>query len=160
PRAIELAEQQPLHRPRLAYDARPVDRRGNVANTAHELRCVIGRSQVLILQDTVLERDDACTGANHWTHLLQGCFGAPQLDADHDEVDDADPCRIVSRVDATDVDRFGTLDAQTFASHGLKVLAARDEVHIRAPFAETGTEVAAQSARAHDCDTHALHLPL
>jgi hypothetical protein len=56
------------------------------------------------------------------------------------------------------MDWIGTFDAQALALHGLKVLAAGNEVDIRAPFAETGTEVPPQSTRAHERNPHVLPL--
>jgi hypothetical protein len=113
----------------------------------------------LILQNTVLKRDDRRVGTHHRSDLLERSFGVPQFHAEHYEIDCADLRRIVSRVDASDVDVFGTFDPQASASHRLKVFAAGNEVHVRAPLAKTSTEVAAKSARAHERDTHGLRLP-
>lgn len=54
------------------------------------------------------------------------------------------------------MDGFGPFHSQAFALHGLKMLAAGKEVHIRTSFAKTGTELAAHSARAHERNTHGL----
>jgi hypothetical protein len=43
-------------------------------------------------------------------------------------------------------------------THGLKVLTAGKEVNVCAPVAQTGTEVAAQSTRTHERNTHGLRL--
>ena len=117
---------------------------------------VVGRAQVLVLQNAVLERDDRRAGPDQGADLLQRRLGVPQLDAEHHEIDDADLGRIVGRADAGDVKGLRPFDAQAFAAHRLQVLAAGDEVHVRAARGEARTEVAAQPAGTHHCDSHGL----
>jgi hypothetical protein len=61
------------------------------------------------------------------------------------EIDDANFCRVISGVDASDVDGLETFDAQSVAAHSLKMFATRNKMHIRTAVAQTSAKVAAQS---------------
>src|SRR5665213_1935388 len=68
-RAVELAEQQPLHRTGLANDARTIDRGRDITDAAHDLGRIILGTQIVVFQHAVLKRDDRCFGTVSYTHL-------------------------------------------------------------------------------------------
>ena len=130
--AIELAKQQPLHRPGLADDTRAVNGRRNVGHPAHDVRRVINRSQILVFQYTVLKRDDRRAGTHQRANLAQRRLGVPQLDAQQHDIDDADRARIVGRADLGQVHGLGPFDTQALAAHRLQVFSSGHEVHLGA----------------------------
>jgi hypothetical protein len=132
-RAVELAEQQPLHGPGLADHARRGDGGGDVADAAHDLARVEGGAQGPVLQHAVLERDHRRVRSHQGTDLRQRLFGVPQLHGQHHHVDHADAGRVVGDAHLGQVHGFGAFDAQALAAHRLQVRAARDEVHLGAP---------------------------
>src|SRR5450759_5062272 len=52
------ALQVVVHRPGLANDSRPVDRGCDITHASHDLRGIVMRPQIIILQYTVLKRND------------------------------------------------------------------------------------------------------
>jgi hypothetical protein len=153
-RTVELAEQQPLHRPGLADHPGRCDRRRDIADTAHQLARIERGAQVLVLQHPVLERDDGRVRPHQRADLRDRLLGVPQLHAQHDDVGDADLRRVVGGMDLRHVQRLRAFDVQAVPAHGLQVPAARDEMHVGAALHQAGAEVAAQPARTHDRDAH------
>ena len=84
-----------------------------------EVSIRVSGPQSLVLQHSVLERDDRGVRANQWTDLLERRIRVPQLDAQHHQIDRADRARIVGRIDARNMQRFRPDDSQTVVAHGL-----------------------------------------
>src|SRR5262249_35685188 len=91
--------------------------------------------------------------------LLRDMLGIPQLDRDDDEVDRADPARIVARLDLRQLDvAERALDEEPALAHRFKTRAARQEGHLAPAGGKPCTEIAADGSGSHDGDAH-VELP-
>ncbi len=143
-----------MHRPGLPDHARRFNRRCHIADATHQLTLFERRAQVLILQHSVLQRYNGRVCSHHRPDLGERLLGVPQLDAQQDDVGDADLFRIVSGVDLLDVNLLGSVDTQSVAAHRLEMLASSNEINVGATMGQSSAEIAADSPRSHDCDTH------
>ena len=155
PATIVFSEHQTFDRTRLHDHARLADRAPDIGDAAHERVLTDDRPQHVVLLHTVLEGNDGRRRLHEREQLARGSLGIPQLNAEHHHIDRADGFRIVAHVDVGQMHRVRpAFDREPALAHGGKMCAARDEMDVGATLHEPRAEIAADTARSHDRNSH------
>jgi hypothetical protein len=78
-----------------------------------------------------LQRDDRRLRPDDRAYRFTSCFDIPQFDAEQNEIDNADFCRIGGRVRGINVDRPAlAFDAEPIPPDGVEMRASSDKRHV------------------------------
>ncbi len=113
-----------------------------------------GRCDPFLVVDPILERDHRRIGAEQRLETSGGRLSVVRLDAEQDDVDRSDRCRVVRRGQVVGLCLVGRLDGQATLANRIEVSTSGDEVDVGATVREARAVEGADPPGAVDGDPH------